>query len=177
MNISTTLANWIVNCSRCEIIFTNEYGLQEHYRQSNFHYYCSPCKRLFQSESNLKSVYQYHRKFIYTIFTDRLPLQHLNSSVHRPKDVVCPFKGCGKKFVSRSALILHLEEGACRSGVNHTTINRYVCQYDTNNIITDPSCLLTPVALPATIPSIMPAPDPGTAMDTSATYVITVIPC
>ena len=130
-------------CSRCEIIFTNEYGLQEHYRQSNFHYYCSPCKRLFQSESNLKSVYQYHRKFIYTIFTDRLPLQHLNSSVHRPKDVVCPFKGCGKKFVSRSALVLHLEEGACRSGVDRTTINRYVRQYDTNNIITDPSRLLT----------------------------------
>jgi hypothetical protein len=77
------------------------------------------------------------------MFTDQPLLQHLNSSVHRPKDVVCPFRGCGLKFVSCSALVLHLEGGACRSGIDRTTINRYVRQYDTSNIITDPSRLLT----------------------------------
>ena len=77
------------------------------------------------------------------MFTDQLPLQHLNSSVHRPKDVFCPFRGCDKTFVSRSALLLHLEEGSCRSGIDRTAINKYVRQYDTNNIITDPSRLLT----------------------------------
>ena len=77
------------------------------------------------------------------MFTYQPFLQHLNSSVHRPKDVACPFRGCDKKFVSRSALVLHLEEGACRSGIDRATINRFVRQYDTNNIITDPSRLLT----------------------------------
>ena len=77
------------------------------------------------------------------MFTDQPPLQHLNSSVHRPKDVICPFRGCDRTFVSRSALVLHLEEGACRSGIDRATINRYVRQYDKNNIITDPSRLLT----------------------------------
>ena len=77
------------------------------------------------------------------MFADPPHLQHLNSSVHRPRDVACPFRGCGRAFVSRSALVLHLEEGACRSGIDRSTINRYVRQYDTNNIITDPSRLLT----------------------------------
>ena len=128
-------------CPPCKRFFVNDYGLQEHYRQS--HHYCSSCKRIFRSESNLKSVYQYHHKFICIVFTDQPFLQHLNSSHHRPKDVVCPFRGCDKKFVSRSALVLHLEGGACQSGIDRATINRYVRQYDTNNIITDASRLLT----------------------------------
>ena len=69
--------------------------------------------------------------------------QHANSSIHRSKDVACPFRGCGLKFVSRSALVLHLESGSCRSGMNRATVVKYVRQYDTNNIITDPSRLLT----------------------------------
>ena len=132
-------------CSRCERIFNNEYGLEEHYRQSSLHHYCSPCKKDFQSASNLKSVCQCHPNLIdiRVMFADPPLLQHLNSSVHRPRDVTCPFRGCGRAFVSRSALVLHLEEGACRSGIDRTTINRYVRQYDTSNIITDPSRLLT----------------------------------
>src|ERR1700735_4994166 len=47
------------------------------------------------------------------------------------------------KFVSRSALLLHLEGGACRSGIDRTTVNKYVRQYDTNIIITDPARFLT----------------------------------
>ena len=129
-------------CSRCERLFTNDHGLQQHYRQSSFHHYCSTCERDFPSKSSLKSV-RYHCKVICVVFTDQPPLQHLNSSVHRPKDVVCPFRGCDRTFVSRSALVLHLEEGACPSGIDRATLNRYVRQYDKNNIITDPSYLLT----------------------------------
>ena len=59
--------------------------------------------------------------------------------------MVCPFRfrGCNKKCVSSSALFQHLEEGVCHSGIDRTTINKYVRQYDSNNIITDPSRLLT----------------------------------
>ncbi|KAF8899322.1 hypothetical protein BD779DRAFT_1617033 [Infundibulicybe gibba] len=108
-------------CHSCRRVFRNKYGLDEHYRQSPVHHYCVSCDRLFQSENNLNA--------------------HLNSSIHRPKDVICP--GCQQGFVSRSAMLLHLEAGTCRSGLNRTIINRAVQQLDRNHIITDPSRLLT----------------------------------
>ncbi|KAJ7264778.1 hypothetical protein C8J57DRAFT_407549 [Mycena rebaudengoi] len=110
-------------CAQCRKIFKNQFGLDEHYRQSEQHHYCVPCKRLFMSASNLRF--------------------HLNSATHQPKDVICPGRGCGQAFVSRSALVLHLESGNCRSGATRQIVDRYVRQYDTNNVITDPSRLLT----------------------------------
>ncbi|KAJ7630173.1 hypothetical protein FB45DRAFT_914829 [Roridomyces roridus] len=110
-------------CSPCGRTFQNDVGLHEHYRQSAAHHYCGPCRRLFQSASNLNS--------------------HLNSSTHRPKDVPCPSRGCGEFFISRSAMILHLEAGRCPSGATRSAIDTYVRQYDRNNIITDPARLLT----------------------------------
>ncbi|KAF8899323.1 hypothetical protein BD779DRAFT_1488197 [Infundibulicybe gibba] len=108
-------------CPTCRRVFRSEYGLTEHYRQSPAHHYCASCDRLFRSESNLNT--------------------HLRSSIHCPKDVICP--GCQQGFVSRSAMILHLEAGTCRSGLNRKTIDRIIQQYDRNHIITDPSRLLT----------------------------------
>jgi hypothetical protein len=110
-------------CTQCRQIFVNQIGLDEHYRQSERHHYCVSCKRLFMSASSLQA--------------------HLNSATHKPKDVICPGQGCGQAFVSRSALVLHLESGHCRSGATRQIVDRYVRQYDTSNVITDPSRLLT----------------------------------
>ncbi|KAF9235135.1 hypothetical protein BU15DRAFT_89689 [Melanogaster broomeanus] len=90
-------------CDTCDKVFKNDYGLHEHNRQ--YHHYCAQCKRVFQSANNLRA--------------------HMNSSVHRPKNVPCPFRGCELSFVSKSALILI-------SSLN-----------DRHNLITDPSKLLT----------------------------------
>ncbi|KAK7464318.1 hypothetical protein VKT23_006486 [Stygiomarasmius scandens] len=110
-------------CRKCQKVFKNETGLHQHLRQSENHHYCAGCKRDFQSASNLNS--------------------HLNSSVHQARTVSCPFRGCGQMFITRSHLVLHLESGKCSSGVDRATVNRFVRQYDKNNIITDPSRLLT----------------------------------
>ncbi|KAF5313073.1 hypothetical protein D9619_002468 [Psilocybe cf. subviscida] len=40
-------------------------------------------------------------------------------------------------FVSRAALVLHLESGSCVSGIDRRTVNALVKRYDTNNLITD----------------------------------------
>ncbi|KAF9469554.1 hypothetical protein BDZ94DRAFT_1278770 [Collybia nuda] len=101
-------------CGRCRRIFKSNFGLREHYRQSEVHHYCVSCDRDFQSESNLQSA-----------------------------NVACPFRGCDLAFVSRSAMLLHLESGGCQSGVDRKTINQYVRKYDRNNVITTPSRLLT----------------------------------
>lgn len=40
-------------------------------------------------------------------------------------------------------MILHLESGSCRSGVNRRVVDRYVREYDKTNVITNPARLLT----------------------------------
>ncbi|KAH7915742.1 hypothetical protein BJ138DRAFT_997285 [Hygrophoropsis aurantiaca] len=110
-------------CESCRRVFKNEHGLHEHYRQSPQHHYCPLCKVLYRSANNLQ--------------------MHLKSSAHMPRDVSCPFLGCDMAFVSKSALILHLESGGCRSGVNRRMIDNYIKSVDRTNIITDPSRLLT----------------------------------
>ncbi|KAG1879504.1 hypothetical protein C8R48DRAFT_685828 [Suillus tomentosus] len=110
-------------CSSCHKVFKNEIGLHEHNRQSHADVYCVLCKRLFQTPSNLQS--------------------HLNSSIHRPKDTICPFNGCGLGFINKSALILHLESGSCRSGVNRRVVDNWVRANDRSNVITNPARLIT----------------------------------
>ncbi|KDR85841.1 hypothetical protein GALMADRAFT_1325497, partial [Galerina marginata CBS 339.88] len=97
-------------CSSCSRFFEREDGLHVHYSMSASHHYCTACKRNFTSASNLNA--------------------HLNSSIHQPKDVKCPFK-CGSTFVSDSALLLHLENGACPSDANFDILNRYIRHCDT----------------------------------------------
>lgn len=67
----------------------------------------------------------------------------MESKIHRSKDVSCPFKGCGQHFVKASALILHLESGACPSRVDRARIDKFVRQLDKHNLITKPSGLVT----------------------------------
>lgn len=40
-------------------------------------------------------------------------------------------------------MILHLESGTCRSGVNRRIVDTTIRQYDRNNVITNPARLLT----------------------------------
>jgi len=95
---------------------------QQHWSGSPTHHYCLDCDRHFQNENNF--------------------VNHRNSSIHHPKDILCP-SGCGMSFVSNSALVLHLEAGYCSSGINRDSVNRFVRRYDRNNVITDPSRFIT----------------------------------
>jgi len=110
-------------CDICKKVFLNSNGLHEHNRQCHASVYCIPCMRIFIAPSNLRS--------------------HQNSSIHAPKDVHCPFPVCTQTFVSRSAMLLHLESGSCPSRVTRQAINRIVRQLDTSNVITNPARLIT----------------------------------
>ncbi|KAG1779623.1 hypothetical protein EV702DRAFT_1178305 [Suillus placidus] len=77
-------------CSSCHKVFKNDFGLHEHNRQKHADVYCIACKRL----SRLRATF---------------------ILIHRQKDTICPFNGCGLGFINNSALILHLESGSCRS--------------------------------------------------------------
>ena len=85
--------------------------------------YCAPCKRTFKDNNALR--------------------HHLRSTLHQGRTVDCPMKGCAKSFVSRAALVLHLESGACPSRVTRAMVNRIVAALDTGNVITNPARLLS----------------------------------
>ncbi|THH04290.1 hypothetical protein EW145_g5627 [Phellinidium pouzarii] len=108
-------------CRSCVKIFSSADGLANHYDCS--HYYCRECNRFFQSAANLAS--------------------HRASSIHTPRSVACPGRGCGKSFVSVSALILHAESDTCASGITRRAIDAFVARLDRNNVIANPARMIT----------------------------------
>ncbi|TFY54250.1 hypothetical protein EVG20_g9784 [Dentipellis fragilis] len=107
-------------CRFCRTSHKTEAARKEHFSEK--HLYCEPCNRLFQSKSNLDS--------------------HLSSSVHQPRNVFCPGRGCNRAFVSASALVLHFESGICPSGLTRQELNRLVVRADRDNLITNPERLI-----------------------------------
>lgn len=69
----------------------------------------------------------------------------MNSSVHRPRNVPCQaqYLGCTQYFVSRSAMISHLENGRCPSGADRALVDRWVRLRDSDNVVTLPDRFLT----------------------------------
>lgn len=67
----------------------------------------------------------------------------MRSARHQPRSIICPGRGCGRGFVSPSALFTHFESGTCPSGMDRKELNRQVVMRDRNNIITNSNRLLT----------------------------------
>jgi transcription elongation factor Elf1 len=107
-------------CHRCDILLWSQNALDDH--DVDKHFLCRPCGRFFMNRNNLQ--------------------QHMDSSVHKPKVIVCPMRGCSAAFVSVSAALLHCEQGKCPSGVTRRMIDRLVAEADRNGIITDPRRML-----------------------------------
>ncbi|GAA6005410.1 hypothetical protein JCM10207_002972 [Rhodosporidiobolus poonsookiae] len=103
-------------CEACNTIFATETGRYEHGSQT--HPFCETHRRAFRSNANLNA--------------------HLSSSAHRTADFPCP-AGCGRCFIDRSAAVLHLENGACPTGITRARIDYGVRQLDQNHFITNPS--------------------------------------
>ncbi|KAL2174954.1 uncharacterized protein P884DRAFT_229550 [Thermothelomyces heterothallicus CBS 202.75] len=79
-------------CTVCDYCFNGPDQLAQH--DVDEHNLCETCGTYLSSPSNLKS--------------------HLQT--HAEKTVSCP--GCPKMFVSKSAMVLHLEAGTCESGAD-----------------------------------------------------------
>ncbi|KAI0743127.1 hypothetical protein C8Q80DRAFT_1273676 [Daedaleopsis nitida] len=77
------------------------------------------------------------------MFTNNNALRHHErSTFHQGRTISCPMKGCSKSFVSRAALVHHLESGGCPSRINRTMVNRIVSKLDAGGVITNPARLL-----------------------------------
>ncbi|KAL4925195.1 uncharacterized protein BDV17DRAFT_294748 [Aspergillus undulatus] len=105
-----------VPCETCHLLFKSESAAEQHMKATG-HYkkYCKSCDRKFDNENNLR--------------------MHLNSKIHRGRDVVCPF--CSVGFTTASGLSHHLETRACpNADLTRETIYRTVCEPDTQGVIT-----------------------------------------
>ncbi|KAF4612010.1 hypothetical protein D9613_004328 [Agrocybe pediades] len=101
-------------CEDCNKLCRSKYGLHDHYRQSPKHHWCVPCKHNFDSAQNLK--------------------MHTECQ-HGPRDVECVSDQCDRKFVNRSAMIKHLENGICSSGINRSDVHKCVRRTDDEELI------------------------------------------
>ncbi|KAH7343794.1 hypothetical protein B0J17DRAFT_593415 [Rhizoctonia solani] len=132
-------------CSFCCDDFEDNYDLSEHYQQ--YHEYCNACNLWLEAPNDLVEHNKQEHHYCVEcdrFFTNLNNLQaHLNSSKHRPKNVICPGAGCEAQFISKSALLLHFEGGRCKSGLTRQSLNRLIAERDRSHFITNPNRLIT----------------------------------
>ncbi|KAM5541073.1 hypothetical protein V8D89_005384 [Ganoderma adspersum] len=110
-------------CPGCNLVFNDESSMLAHCLDVHEDRWCAPCKRMFQNENNLH--------------------QHLRSATHQTAKFRCPMTGCGRSFISTSALALHFESGSCPSGITREMVDRFFPELlDKGGIIADPKQLI-----------------------------------
>ncbi|TBU45968.1 hypothetical protein BD309DRAFT_989174 [Dichomitus squalens] len=111
-------------CDICNLIYRSDSALHDHCCTDHTDEYCIPCKRMFKDTNALR--------------------HHERSTFHKGRTIDCPMKGCNKSFVSRAALVLHLESGGCRSRIDRDMVNWIVAKLDSHGVITDSTKLIGP---------------------------------
>ncbi|KAL7274895.1 hypothetical protein RUND412_002189 [Rhizina undulata] len=114
---------------------------------------CEECKRKFKNKGALEQhqAALRHGASKTPILSEKLkklseksktPIPSEESKVpipsEKPKNLKCVGKkGCKKSFNSPSAMIMHLESGACPSNLTRKKIDALIFKYDTGNMITN----------------------------------------
>lgn len=146
-------------CCDCEQDFVSEGALDQHLNNKvHKKIPCQLCNRHFFSKSTLDQhiVAEHHASInpkrgfclggvhgcyiCQRTFAEKSDLkQHLRSAKHRPlSDIACVASDkCKRRFASPSALLNHLESGACCSGVDRHTVNNLVRDNDPGRIISN----------------------------------------
>ena len=146
-------------CRDCDRAFGSDEALNQHLDSSIHasHFHCCDCDRDFINAEALSqhltdkihkpkkddpyalaSDSSWHCGKCERVFADEKALsQHLSSVVHHPlSNITCPGdKRCKKRFTSPSALVHHLESGACRSGMTRKSLNALVQSNDVEQFI------------------------------------------
>ncbi|POY73548.1 hypothetical protein BMF94_3486 [Rhodotorula taiwanensis] len=99
-------------CRVCSTVFTVEWRRNEH--ETDSHLWCPTHRRSFRTQANYNA--------------------HMHSVEHVGRFQNCPF-GCGHKLPDRSAIVQHLESGACASGVSRPTIDGFIQANDRNRFV------------------------------------------
>lgn len=110
-------------CMDCDDDFESETALHMHdHANITLCYTCKLCRSAFETSSDLAAhlvSVDWHMKLI------------------AEKPITCPLPKCWRRFGSASALLQHMESGACKSGMDRSKLNALVHRVDTTRMITD----------------------------------------
>ncbi|KAF4126961.1 ZnF C2H2 [Geosmithia morbida] len=104
--------------------FSSQEGLDGH--MEDIHNYCSPCDRFFGRPEDLRrhDVDKHNMCGVCGRYFSSPNAVRQHAQTHMPRDQSC-IGGCGRSFPTFSAILLHLEPGACLgAGVDRDDINR-----------------------------------------------------
>ncbi|KAL2862243.1 C2H2-type zinc finger protein [Aspergillus lucknowensis] len=112
-----------IPCETCNSKFHTQSAADQHMKaKAHYRNYCKSCDRRFQNANNLQMHLnsKIHRgRNIYCPFckvgyTAASGLSHhLNSPVHKQRVYHCPNRGCAKPFTALAGLFNHLESESC----------------------------------------------------------------
>ena len=160
-----------IPCQICEQGFASKLALNRHV-VTEHHASVDPNRNLYPA--GVHGCFICQRRFYQQFDLD----QHLTSLKHHPlSDLPCIASDkCKRRFISPSALLHHLESGACRSGIDRHAINNLVRDSDVEclissgpvgqsllefneNVSESSSSSGTPVFTPTSSVSSSPVPD------------------
>lgn len=154
-------------CIPCKKIFPSKGPMDNHYKK--FHdpartteFGCLDCGMSFSSNTTLKKHLRSHvaKPEVFSCepchkdYKKRSELnKHLQSESHMR--LKC-FGGsaCDRTFATPSAMIMHLESGACKSKIDRKSIDQLLLQHDTTNIITITGAPAAVQQLPVELPRL-----------------------
>ncbi|GAA5979024.1 hypothetical protein JCM10908_002778 [Rhodotorula pacifica] len=108
-------------CINCGTFFASELGRHEHARQAHTRLYCVTHRQGFATPANYNA--------------------HMRSAEHVGRNQPCPFS-CGRMFPDRSTVALHLDGGACKSGITRAMIDNFMRTHDQQRLITSPQPMM-----------------------------------
>ncbi|KAL4912029.1 hypothetical protein BDW62DRAFT_195537 [Aspergillus aurantiobrunneus] len=106
-----------IPCETCNHKFYTQSAANQHVKAlGHYQHYCKSCDRQFPNDNNLR--------------------MHLNSKIHRGRNIVCPF--CKAGYTTASGLSHHLETSSCPNAphLSRETIYRMVRKRDPHGVIT-----------------------------------------
>ncbi|KAF8607584.1 hypothetical protein BDV93DRAFT_603385 [Ceratobasidium sp. AG-I] len=132
-------------CDVCQEDFENENELDEHRRTDHVH--CGVCDKWTATNDDMIE----HNKDVHNLcvecdhyFSSMNALKnHRKSSRHVSKTVPCIGGRCNEKFIHKAAMLLHIEEGGCKSGATRHTVDQSVAELDQDHFITNPNRIVT----------------------------------
>ena len=127
-----------IPCQLCEQGFGSKPALDRHIVLEH-HASVNPKRKFYPDEKH--ACYICQRRFAQIKDLE----QHLASLKHRPiSDLQCIASDkCKHRFLSPSALLQHLESGACSSGIDRHIVNNFVRENDTGRIISSGPAVLS----------------------------------
>lgn len=157
-------------CIPCKKGFESKNSTDNHYKRFHdptraFEFGCLECGESFSSNTTLKKHIRGHSPKLEVFscepcgkeYNKRMDLyEHLRSESHLR--LKC-FGGsaCDRTFATPSAMIMHLESGACKSKIDRKGIDQLLQQHDTTNIITITGAPAVAQQLPAELPRLITA--------------------